>query len=104
MVAFQHEFLLRSQRELLTMIESVTGPNTWTDNGGQGEVWMVNGSLVVRQTGDVHRQIGRLLEAIAESEPQPPGVGGMGGGMGGGIFLTDVQPPDWWLAVCQGLG
>ena len=83
MVVFQQEFFLRSQRELLKMIESVTGPNTWTDNGGQGGVWIVNGSLVVRQTGDVHRQIGRLLEAISDAGPRQP----VGGGMGGGGFF-----------------
>ncbi|HVC94880.1 MAG TPA: hypothetical protein VND64_14380 [Pirellulales bacterium] len=82
MAASQQEFLLRSQRELLKMIESVTGPNTWTDNGGQGGVWIVNGSLVVRQTGDVHRQIGRLLEAISDAGPRQPAGGGMGGGGG----------------------
>jgi len=83
MVALQQELLLRSQRELLKMIESVTGPNTWSDNGGQGVVWIVNGTLVVRQTGDVHRQIGRLLEAISDAGPRQP----VGGGMGGGGFF-----------------
>jgi hypothetical protein len=84
----QLEFVVRSQREqqreLLKMIESVIGPNTWTDSGGQGGIWIVNDSLVVRQTGDVHRQIGCLLEAISITRQQRPGVGGgMGGGMGG---------------------
>jgi hypothetical protein len=45
--------------------------------------WIVNGSLVVRKTGDVHRQIGRLLEAISDAGSRQPVGGGMSGGFGG---------------------
>jgi hypothetical protein len=81
--ALQQELVLRPQRELLKMIESVTGPNTWTGNGGQGGVSIVNRSLVVRQTGSVHRQIVLLLEAISAAGKQQPFVGGGMGGMNG---------------------
>ncbi len=73
----QFEQLLREQRELLKMIESVIEPNTWLGSGGQGVIWAVDDSaLVVRHTRDVHRQIGRLLEAITEAHSKRPPGGG----------------------------
>lgn len=73
----QFEDLLRGQRELLKMIESVIEPNSWLGSGGQGVIWAVDDSaLVVRQTRDIHRQIGRLLEAITEAHSQHPPGGG----------------------------
>jgi hypothetical protein len=71
------EDLRRGQIEVLKMIESVIEPNAWLGSGGQGVIWAVNDStLVVRQTGDIHRQIGRLLEAITEADSKrPPGSG-----------------------------
>jgi hypothetical protein len=50
-------------QELRELIEEVIAPTTWDTVGGQGAIryWAPGHALIVRQTDDVHDQIGRLL-------------------------------------------
>ncbi|MEX2560738.1 MAG: hypothetical protein WD403_12530 [Pirellulales bacterium] len=50
--------------ELAKVIPTVVEPESWQMAGGQGAIHAVAGSLLVRQTERVHRQIRRLLTAI----------------------------------------
>jgi hypothetical protein len=53
-------------QELVELIESTIFPMKWDTNGGQGTIryWPMGHALVVRQTGDVHEDLGRLLEDL----------------------------------------
>lgn len=57
------QVLLDNSRELIELIEATIAPQTWDTVGGNGAVryWSPGHALVVRQTGDVHEQITRLL-------------------------------------------
>jgi hypothetical protein len=50
-------------RELLEVIQDTIAPDTWDVRGGPGVIrfWPPGSALIVRQTGDVHEQLGRLL-------------------------------------------
>ncbi len=50
-------------QELLELIQDTIAPTTWDVRGGNGVVryWAPGHALVIRQTGDVHEQLGRLL-------------------------------------------
>lgn len=52
--------------ELIRLIQTTVSPETWAANGGRGTIvfWSQNPALVVRQTGEVHRQIGATLDAL----------------------------------------
>ncbi|MEX2121198.1 MAG: hypothetical protein WD847_16515 [Pirellulales bacterium] len=50
--------------ELAKVIPTVIEPESWQMAGGQGAIHAVAGSLLVRQTEKVHRQIRRLLMAL----------------------------------------
>jgi hypothetical protein len=64
--AMAHPAAMRAvaARELAKVIPSLVEPGTWEKAGGEGTIHAVSGSLLVRQTMDVHRQIQRLLSAI----------------------------------------
>ncbi|MEX0718462.1 MAG: hypothetical protein WD066_17850 [Planctomycetaceae bacterium] len=49
--------------ELIDLIETTVAPDTWAVNGGQGTIsyWRPGMALVIRQTGEVHHQIGGTL-------------------------------------------
>ncbi|HEX4150193.1 MAG TPA: hypothetical protein VHY20_14450 [Pirellulales bacterium] len=50
-------------QELLELIQATIVPTTWDVQGGNGVVryWAPGHALIIRQTGDVHEQLGRLL-------------------------------------------
>jgi hypothetical protein len=53
-----------SAQEMVEVIPMVIEPESWQMAGGQGAIHAVAGSLLVRQTEKVHRQIRRLLMAL----------------------------------------
>lgn len=69
--------------ELLTLITDLIEPDTWHR---RADVYAkaVPGSLVIRHTDAVHRQIGQLLGRL--NARRPASGGGYTGGMGGGFF------------------
>lgn len=52
--------------ELVDLIQQTISPQTWDVNGGLGVIyyWRPGRAMVIRQTGEVHRQIGGLLEQM----------------------------------------
>lgn len=52
--------------ELTRLIETTVAPETWDVNGGRGTIrfWSQSPALVIRQTGEVHPQIGETLNAL----------------------------------------
>ncbi|MGH7135968.1 MAG: hypothetical protein ACREHD_09525 [Pirellulales bacterium] len=48
------------------MIEATIAPQSWDVNGGPGTIryWPAWQVLVVRQTGDVHEQIGGAIHGL----------------------------------------
>jgi len=52
--------------ELIELIQNTIAPDTWTVNGGNGSIRYYSPLhvLVVRQTGEVHHQLGGTLEAL----------------------------------------
>ncbi len=52
--------------ELVDLIQQTISPQTWDVNGGPGVIyyWRPGRAMVIRQTGEVHRQIGGLLEQM----------------------------------------
>ena len=56
--------------ELVELIQQTVAPQTWDVNGGLGTVyyWRPGRALVIRQTGDVHDQIGGLLEQFGRMQ------------------------------------
>lgn len=53
--------------ELLDTIVGAVDTDTWSDNGGEGEIKMFRTSLVVWQTPQVHSQLAGLLDAIRKN-------------------------------------
>jgi hypothetical protein len=56
-------------QELVDLIQSVIAPSSWDINGGPGSIyyWRPFHALVVRQTGEVHEQIGGTLEQLEKA-------------------------------------
>lgn len=52
--------------ELIALIESTIAPDSWQSRGGNGSIsyFSTLKVLVVRQTAEVHRQVGGLLEGV----------------------------------------
>ena len=52
--------------QLVDLIQQTISPQTWDVNGGLGTIyyWRPGRAMVIRQTGEVHRQIGGLLEQM----------------------------------------
>lgn len=52
--------------ELIALIESTIAPDSWESRGGNGSIsyFSTLKVLVVRQTAEVHRQVGGLLEGV----------------------------------------
>lgn len=50
-------------QELLELIQDTIKPESWDARGGLGTIkyWPMGHAMVVRQTGEVHEQLGRLL-------------------------------------------
>lgn len=53
-------------QDLVELIQHTIAPNTWDVNGGLGTIyyWRPGRAMVIRQTGEVHGQIGDLLEQM----------------------------------------
>ncbi|MDW8078457.1 MAG: hypothetical protein RMJ16_06165 [Thermoguttaceae bacterium] len=52
--------------KLIELIETVVRPETWEVNGGRGRIfyWPPGQALIIRQTEEVHREVGTLLELL----------------------------------------
>lgn len=55
-------------QELIRLIENTIAPDTWEANGGRGRImfWPNPPALVIRQTGEVHHQVGALLGTLRD--------------------------------------
>ena len=55
--------------ELVELIQQTIAPQTWDVNGGLGTAyyWRPGRALVIRQTGNVHDQLGDLLEQLGRA-------------------------------------
>jgi hypothetical protein len=53
-------------QELVELIQQIIAPHTWDVNGGLGSIyyWRPHRALIIRQTGEVHDQIGGVLEQL----------------------------------------
>ena len=53
-------------QELVELIQQTIAPHTWDVNGGLGSIyyWRPGRAMVIRQTGEVHGQIGGLLDQL----------------------------------------
>jgi hypothetical protein len=77
---------VRASNPLLHLMLSTISPNTWIDAGGRGQVYCLNGGLmVVTQTKEVHSQIEDLLAVLrqarggaGEGDPLAPPAAGNG--------------------------
>jgi hypothetical protein len=58
-------------QELVDLIQTVIRPETWDVNGGQGTIyyWYPGRALVIRQTDEVHEQIGGVLGQLRRAGP-----------------------------------
>lgn len=55
-------------QELLEVIQDTIAPDTWDARGGLGVIrfWPPGNALIVRQTGEVHEQLGGLLRDLRQ--------------------------------------
>ena len=53
---------------ILRSVQTTIAPESWDVNGGRGSIqyWPPGFALVVRQTDDVHEQIGGLRRVLGE--------------------------------------
>jgi len=58
-------------QELVELIQTVIRPETWDVNGGLGSIyyWYPGRALVVRQTDEVHGEIGGVLDQLRRAGP-----------------------------------
>ncbi|MFP6763732.1 MAG: hypothetical protein VB858_08940 [Planctomycetaceae bacterium] len=56
--------------ELIALIEETIAPDSWTSRGGHGSIGYYSKLkvLVIRQTGEVHQQIGGLLKGVRRAQ------------------------------------
>ncbi|RMF77886.1 MAG: hypothetical protein D6744_10790, partial [Planctomycetota bacterium] len=57
-----------ASEKLLDLVTMVVEPDSWAVNGGWGSIELFSGSLVVRNTADVHAQVFDLLQSLRDSE------------------------------------
>jgi hypothetical protein len=55
-----------SSDDLIGLITSLVGPDSWDEVGGPGSIEIVGGMLVVRNEDTVHKQIGELLDSLRQ--------------------------------------
>lgn len=57
-------------RELIDLIQNTVAPDTWAVHGGQGTIsyWRPGMALVIRQTGEVHHQVGGALGQLRRAQ------------------------------------
>ena len=55
--------------ELVDLIQKTIAPSTWDVNGGLGSIyyWRPCRAMIIRQTGDVHDQIGGVLQQLGKA-------------------------------------
>lgn len=53
-------------QDLVELIQKTIAPASWDVNGGLGTIayWPSNHTLIVRQTGEVHHEVGQVLEQL----------------------------------------
>ena len=58
-------------QQLVDLIQKTIAPSTWDVNGGLGTIyyWRPGRALVVRQTGEVHEQMGNALGQLRRAGP-----------------------------------
>jgi len=58
-------------QELVDLIQTVIRPETWDINGGPGSIyyWYPGRALVIRQTDEVHEEIGGVLDQLRRAGP-----------------------------------
>lgn len=56
--------------ELISLIESTIAPDSWASRGGNGSISYFSKLkvLVVRQTAEVHRQVGGILDGVRRAQ------------------------------------
>ena len=56
----------RNARELINLIQAAVAPDSWDVNGGKGTIFFYSplNVLVIRATGDVHREVGDTLDLL----------------------------------------
>lgn len=61
----------QNSQALIALIENTVEPDSWEARGGNGSVMYIGGrikALVIRQTDEVHRQIGGTLGGVRRSQ------------------------------------
>ncbi len=60
-----------SGQDLVDLIQTVIRPASWDVNGGNGSIyyWYPGKCLVIRQTGEVHGEIGDVLDQLRRAGP-----------------------------------
>ena len=58
-------------QDLVDLIQTVIRPASWDVNGGNGSIyyWYPGKCLVIRQTGEVHGEIGDVLDQLRRAGP-----------------------------------
>jgi len=58
-------------QQLVELIQQTIAPESWDVNGGPGSIyyWQRNHALIIRQTGEVHEQIGDVLQQMGKLGP-----------------------------------
>ncbi|HRA88295.1 MAG TPA: hypothetical protein PK992_09500 [Planctomycetaceae bacterium] len=51
---------------ILGIIQTIVAPETWSNNGGAGDITSFGDILIVRQTAAVHLEIGEFLKSLTE--------------------------------------
>jgi RNA polymerase sigma factor (sigma-70 family) len=71
-VSGSDERMIENEEEvvaLIRVIKKTIEPTSWSDMGGDGSIEYLNftGSIVIRQTSDIHKQVQELLDALWKS-------------------------------------
>jgi hypothetical protein len=62
----------QSAQHLAITLQNLVAEDTWGGRGGKGEIYPLDGLLVVRQTAAVHRSIGQLLAQVDRQRESAP--------------------------------
>jgi hypothetical protein len=74
-------------KELAAAIPVFVEPSAWKAGRFTPAIKVVEGTLIVRQTVNVHQAIQAFLRELDPAVPPNGGLGGLGGGLGGGGFF-----------------
>ncbi len=67
-LAVNRNLLVISADELIRLITTTVGPDTWDEVGGEGTIELVGGMLIIRNDDSVHAMIGQLLNSLRQIE------------------------------------